>query len=186
MPAELSSSATQSLMNTKVAAAFAIIIGGFAVVYSLYSTAARSGPAATTIAARVPADARGAALTLEIARLHRRQEPAAAPKRGRDVFRFAAPPQAARLIPRALPPPIDAPPVPPRPALRLIGVAEDNADAGASGRPMRMAIISAPDQLYMVKEGERVASRYGVKRISSDVVELVDSGDASALRLVLK
>ena len=182
MPAELSSSATQYLMNTKVAAAFAIIIGGFAVAYFLYSTAARSGRGPTTIAARVPADARGAALTIEIARLHRRQEPGAAPKRGRDVFGFAAPPQAARLIPRAVPPPIDAPPVPPRPALKLIGVAED----GASGSPVRMAIISAPGQLYMVREGERVASRYGVKRISSDVVELVDSGDASALRLVLK
>ena len=169
-------------MNTKVVAAFAIVVGGLAVVYSLYGAAARREPTAPTLAARVPADARGDALTHEIARLHRRQEPDAAPRRGRDVFRFAAPPQAARIMPRALPPPSDAAPVPPRPALRLIGVAEDSA----SGSPVRMAIISAPDQLYMVKEGERVASRYGVKRISSDVVELVDSGDASALRLVLK
>ncbi len=69
-----------------------------------------------------------------------------------------------------------------RPALRLIGVAEDSA----SGSPVRTAIISAPDQLYVVREGERVASRYGVAKISSDVVELVDTADSTELRLALK
>jgi Tfp pilus assembly protein PilP len=171
-------------MNTKVAAAFAMIVGGFTVGYSLYETTASSGIQLTARAARPPVDARSNALTNEIARLHRRQEHGAAPGRVRDVFRFAAQRQSARNAPRALPPPTAAPPapVPVRPALKLIGVAED--DNG--GSPVRMAIISAPDQLYMVREGERVAARYGVKRISSDVVELVDAGDDSAFRLVLK
>jgi hypothetical protein len=38
----------------------------------------------------------------------------------------------------------------------------------------------------VVREGERVTSRFGVQRISPDVVELVDAVDATALRLVLK
>ena len=67
-----------------------------------------------------------------------------------------------------------APVPPPRPALKLIGVAEDSA----AGSPVRTAIISAPDQLYVVKEGERVTSRYRRRTISPDVVELVDTGDA--------
>ncbi len=79
--------------------------------------------------------------------------------------------------------PAEAPaPVQARPALRLIGVAEDSA----AGNPVRTAIISAPDQLYVVREGERVTSRYGVARISPDVVELVDTGDSTELRLALK
>jgi hypothetical protein len=38
----------------------------------------------------------------------------------------------------------------------------------------------------VVREGEHVTSRFGVQRISPDVVELVDTVDASALRLALK
>jgi hypothetical protein len=64
----------------------------------------------------------------------------------------------------------------------LIGVAEDTA----AGNPVRTAIISGPDQLYVVKEGDKVPPRYGVARISADVVELVDTSDSSALRLALK
>ena len=72
----------------------------------------------------------------------------------RDLFRFAAPraakngrgsdhPACAAAARRRFRS---------RPAFRLIGVAED----GAAGSPVRTAIISAPDQLYVVREGERV------------------------------
>jgi hypothetical protein len=67
----------------------------------------------------------------------------------------------------------------------LIGVAEDTTTDGL----VRTAIISGPGQLYVVKEGDRVTSRYRVARISPDVVELDDLariGDASVLRLALK
>jgi hypothetical protein len=70
--------------------------------------------------------------------------------------------------------------------LKLIGVAEDTASGGL----IRTAIISAPGQVFVVKEGERVTSRYLVARVSADVVELEDlehGGDrASFRRLALK
>jgi hypothetical protein len=170
-------------MNTKVAAAFAIAISGVAGAYSLSIPADRKRPSAAESAARDPIDARSDALAIEIARLRRHQEPGVAPARGRDVFRFAAA-RAARTERAVLlvPPVSEFPVAPPRPALKLIGVAEDTA----GGNPVRTAIISAPDQLYVVREGEHVTSRFGVQRISPDVVELVDTVDASALRLALK
>jgi hypothetical protein len=170
-------------MNTKVASVFAIAISGLAGAYSLFVPADRKRPSPAVSAARDPIDTRNDALAIEIARLQRHQEPGVPPVRGRDVFRFAAAraarPERAVLVA----PPVPEPPVaPPRPALKLIGVAEDTA----SGNPVRTAIISAPDQLYVVREGEHVTSRFGVQRISPDVVELVDTVDASALRLALK
>ena len=174
---------TNFVMNTKVAAAFAIVISGLAGAYSLFVPPDRKPPSAADSAARGPIDARSDALAREIARLQRHQEPGVAPARGRDVFRFAVaraarPERAVPLVPPAPEPPV----APPRPALKLIGVAEDTA----SGTPVRTAIISTPDQLYVVREGEHVTSRFGVQRISPDVVELVDNVDASALRLALK
>ena len=169
-------------MIIKVAAACAIVVGSFAAWYALSAGTDRGGPARMSIAAPAPLDASAAALTNEIGRLARRQPPAALPGRGRDLFRFAAaPPARVPAVPIVSPVPVERP-APSRPALRLIGVAEDTA----AGRSVRTAIISAPDQLYVVREGEPVTSRYGVARISADVVELVDTGDASALRLVLK
>jgi hypothetical protein len=171
-------------MNTKVAAAFAIVISGLAGAYSLFVTTDHRGPASAGVTARQPLDAGGDALAKEIARLRRQQESGAAPTRGRDVFRFGAAPvaRATRVVPAVVPVPGAGTVAPPRPALKLIGVAEDSS----SGSPIRTAIISAPDQLYVVREGERVASRFGVQRISPDVVELVDSVDDTALHLVLK
>jgi hypothetical protein len=170
-------------MNTKVAAAFAVVISGLAGAYSLSIPADRKRPS-TDSAAREPIDARSEALVGEIARLQRHQEPGVAPARGRDVFRFAAARAARpeRVVPVVPSVPTERPVAPPRPVLKLIGVAEDSA----SGNPVRTAIISAPDQLYVVREGERVTSRFGVQRISPDVVELVDTVDASAVRLALK
>jgi hypothetical protein len=171
-------------MNTKVAAAFAVIISGLVGMYSMSVPTDRRRPSAADPAARAPVDAGSDALASEIARLQRHREPDAAPARGRDVFRFAAARAARAASGVALVPPVavEPPAAPPRPALKLIGVAEDTA----SGSAIRTAIISGPDQLYVVREGERVTSRFGVQRISSDVVELVDAVDASAFRLVLK
>ena len=169
-------------MNIKVAAAFVLVAGGFAGWYALSAGTNRSGPAPSHVAAAAPIDARGAVLSNEIARLGRSLQPVASPQRARDLFRFAeAPPRKTAAVPIVLPVPAAAP-VPPPPAFKLIGVAEDNS----AGNPVRTAIISAPDQLYVVREGERVTSRYGVARISPDVVELVDTGDSTELRLALK
>ena len=170
-------------MNIKVAAACVLVAGGFAGWYALSAGTNRSGPAPSHVAAAAPIDASGVALSNEIARLGRSLQPVASPQRARDLFRFAAaPPRKTAAVPIVLPVPAEAALVHTRPALRLIGVAEDSA----AGKPVRTAIISAPDQLYVVREGERVASRYGVARISPDVVELVDTGDSTELRLALK
>jgi hypothetical protein len=66
--------------------------------------------------------------------------------------------------------------------LKLAGIAED---AGADG-PDRTAIISGEGQLFMVKEGDPVAGRYRVARISSDAVELSDVNAGIVRRLVMK
>jgi len=66
--------------------------------------------------------------------------------------------------------------------LKLAGIAEDEGPEGA----VRTAIISAPGQLLLVKEGETIVQRYRVTKISSDVVELVDLGDNSIRRLALR
>jgi lipoprotein-anchoring transpeptidase ErfK/SrfK len=169
-------------MNIKMAAACVIVAGGFAGWYALSAGNIRSGPAPSHIVPAAPLDVRGTALANEVARLGRRQQPVESPQRARDLFRFAAAaPRKTVAAPIVLSVPAE-PPAPPPPAFRLIGVAEDNA----AGNPVRTAIISAPDQLYVVREGERVTSRYGVARISPDVVELVDTGDSTALRLALK
>jgi hypothetical protein len=73
--------------------------------------------------------------------------------------------------------------VPPAlPSLKLAGVAEEDGTDG----PVRTAIISGEGQLYMVKEGEAVTTRYRVSKIAVDVVELVDVGDNSVRRLALR
>jgi hypothetical protein len=169
-------------MNTKMVAAIAIVISGLAGVYSLSVTTNRKRPPTPNPVTRARVDAGSDALAREIARLQRLQEPGVTPAHGRDVFGFApARARVERAVPAA-PSPINIPVVPPRPALKLIGVAEDTA----GDHSVRTAIISGPDQLYVVREGERVTSRFGVQRISPDVVELVDAVDASAVRLVLK
>ena len=132
---------------------------------------------------------RGAALAVEIERLHERLAPSAAPSMpGRNLFTFHAP--AARPIPVpvapvAAPRPAlseSAPVELSRPPLKLAGIAED---AGADG-PIRIAFISGEGQLFMVKEGEAVTPRYRVAKISADVVELTDVADNSVRRLALR
>ena len=131
---------------------------------------------------------RGAELASEIARLHERLRPTVMPHQpGRNLFTFHA------AMPRATPPPapIIAPPAalteaapaqPAQPSLKLSGIAED---AGPDG-PVRQAFIAGEGQLFMVKEGDAVTSRYQVVRISADVVELIDLGDHTVRRLALR
>ncbi len=130
-------------------------------------------------------DARGVELTREIARLRDRLRPTtppAEPRRNLFTFRATTPLAAheARSTPSAT---IEAPaPRISEPALKLAGIAEDD---GADG-PDRTAIISGEGQLFMVKEGDPVAGRYRVARISSDAVELEDVNAGVVRRLVMK
>jgi hypothetical protein len=129
---------------------------------------------------------RGEELAVEIERLHERLAPAVAPSApGRNLFTFRAIPVRAPApvheAPRAAlielaPPPIALPP------LKLAGIAEDDGSDG----PVRTAFISGGGQLFMVKEGDHVTSRYSVTKISADVVELTDAIDNSTRRLALR
>jgi hypothetical protein len=151
-------------------------------LYAAVTSAPRRVPA-TGIERVSPIEARTEALAAEIARLHERLRPDATPRQpGRNLFAFTA-----RTAPMPMPRPalseavVQAPVAVP-PPFKLIGVAED---AGPEG-PVRTAIVSAPGQMFLVREGDSIAERFRVVRISADVVELTDAIDGSALRLALR
>ena len=126
-------------------------------------------------------DQRGEELRSEIARLHERLRPTAAPLQTRDLFRYRAPLAApSSAAPSAAVAP--TPSAPPPPPVKLIGIAED---LGAEG-PVRTAMLSFQGELIFAKEGEMVLSRYQVSRISAEVVELTDSSAGIVLRLALR
>jgi acetyl esterase/lipase len=130
-------------------------------------------------------DGRGAALAVEIARLHERLRPSATPPQaGRDLFAFVSQrPRPVEPVRAPEPALIEAPvrrPAPP--ALKLSGMAEDAGPEGV----VRTAIISGFGQLFLAKEGETVADRYRVAKISPEVVELTDLVEHTTLRLALR
>jgi len=131
-------------------------------------------------------DVQGADLAKEIARLHERLRPESTPRQpGRNLFTFHSVIQQRPAVvdaPKAAISEVAVPTAPPQPMLKLAGIAED---AGPNG-PVRTAIISAESQLFLVKEGEPVTSRYRVAKIAPDVVELTDSIDGTTRRLSLK
>ena len=51
---------------------------------------------------------------------------------------------------------------------------------------MRTAIISGFGDIFLVKVGDRIASRYRVTSVASDGAELVDETDGATLHLSLK
>jgi hypothetical protein len=127
-----------------------------------------------------------AALENEIARLHERLRPTSTPTQSnRNLFSFRSAAARAVQAPNAPSAPalVEAPPLPaPLLPLKLVGIAED---PGADG-PARTAIVVGDGQLFTVKEGENVTTRYRVARISADVVELLDLNDNSLRRLALR
>ncbi len=131
-------------------------------------------------------DRQGADLAKEIARLHDRLRPDAEPRQpARNLFTYHAAPAAPIAAPTphaALSEPAVTAAAPPLPPLKLAGIAED---AGADG-PVRTAIISGDGQLFLVKAGDAVTSRYRVARVGADAVELTDTIDNSTRRLALK
>jgi len=130
-------------------------------------------------------DATSAALATEIARLHERLRPDAAPAQpGRNLFAFTGPrpklaeaPTSRPALSEAVALPVAAPP-----PFKLIGLAEN---AGPEG-PVRTAIISAPGQLFLVRQGDTIAQHYRIDKISADVVEIADLGGGAPVRLALK
>jgi hypothetical protein len=171
-------------MNLKRTATI-VVVGGALLAWLAGAATSNREAGLAPIVQTAPIDVHSAELASEIARLHERLRPSASPRQPeRNLFAFRAAPV------RAMPPP--PPPAPKaalteaaplaQPSLKLAGIAEDPGPDG----PVRTAIISGEGQLFMVKEGETVAVRYRVARISADVVELVDVNDNSIRRLALR
>ena len=121
-------------------------------------------------------------LLTQTARLHEQLTPDKAPRHpSRNLFRFAPPPPTPMPAPSTTMP-TEAVPPPSAPALSLAGIAEDITPEG----PVRTAVISSRGQLFLVKEGEEVASRYRVTQISVEAAELTDLMTGSTLWLALK
>jgi len=149
--------------------------GALAVWFATAATTTPSGVVVAPVPKRPAAvDMSSAALATEVARLHERLRPEAAPLHARDLFRYrAAPaPRVARAAPVDVPA-VVLPPLVIPPEMSLIGLAEEMVD----GRPQRTAIINADGGPFFVKEGETLMSRYRVARISADVVELIDQNE---------
>ena len=102
---------------------------------------------------------------------------------GRDLFRFQVPVQKP---PAFVPPPavVASAPVPvppPLPVLSLSGVASDVVD----GKPQRSAVVSLPNGVLIVREGESVAGLYTVMAIGEDSIELESTADGTRRTLRL-
>ncbi len=170
--------------------ATSVVVGGALATWLANAATSNHETAPAPVVRAAPIDVRGAELAEEIARLHDRLRPSALPQTPvRNAFSFrSAAAKPAPAAPAAAPMPGLFFPVPsaatkPESGLKLSGFAEDPAPDGAI---VRTAIISGPTQLYLAKEGETVASRYRVTKISADAVELADINSGASLRLVLK
>jgi hypothetical protein len=173
-------------MNVKRTA----MIGVAAVALAVWISAATTSNVRTVVPV-VPAkasvvDKSGAELAVEVKRLHERLRPSDTPVHSRDLFRYAGKgsASAAAVVTAAPPAPAVqeqafAPLVAP---LKLEGLAEDHGDQG----PVRTAIISGFGDIFLVKVGDSVTSRYRVAKISPDAVELTDLSNNTPLRLALR
>jgi hypothetical protein len=173
------------MMNFKRTATIALV--GGALIAWLAGAATSIHPPSTIVRTPPTAiDERSGALASEIAKLHERLHPTAMPSQpARNLFVYRAAAKPAAPAPSAPPPAIVEAPAalaPAQPPLKLAGIGEDE---GADG-PIRVAFISGEGQLFMVKEGEMVTSRYKVAKISADVVELTDLATNTPRRLALR
>jgi len=151
-----------------------------------FASASTSGVRAPVISVAPPRstalDRSSALLQSEIARLHERIGPTSSPSGSRDLFRFNIRAPQRPVSTRATVPVPDAVPVVAiRPALKLIGIAEDSSEAGI----VRTAIVSAPGDLFLVKAGELIGGRYHVDQVSADAVLLTDTTTSEPTTLAL-
>lgn len=176
----------RTLMNTTRTATFVLGAGALAALIAGATTSGRRPAAVPPIERARPIELQGAELAAEIARLQERLRPTAAPSSSRNLFMFGAlgrrATEAVPTAPEVMPPPTVRVPAPTPPRLVLVGLAEDVTEGG----PVRTAIVSGFGDIFLVKAGETVASRYRVVSVASDGVELVDETDGSTVRLSLK
>ena len=125
----------------------------------------------------------GAELAAEVARLRARLRPADEPQHpARNLFQFAArsarPASAADTLHQALP--AEPAPAPIRtPPFTLVGFAVDSE----ADHQVRTAIVAAFGDVFLVKDGDTLASQYRVDHVGADAVEMTSLQDGTPLIL---
>jgi hypothetical protein len=105
----------------------------------------------------------------------------------RNPFRFSARRAPARA-PRPAPPttieemPANLPPMEETLRVTLDGIAQDTVGEEL----VRTAIVSTPDDVFVVKVGDAIAGQFTVARIDADAVELVRFDTGASVRLSLR
>jgi hypothetical protein len=173
-------------MNVRRVAWFGVSALAIATWFAAASTSGVRAPVVPVQPVRATAlDRSSAVLQSEVARLHARIGPTASPARSRDLFRFnvRAPQRPAPSSRPAVAAVESATPVVAlRPALKLIGIAEDTSESGV----VRTAIVSGPGELFLVKAGELISGRYRVDQVSADAVLLTDTTTSDSTTLALR
>ena len=172
-------------MNVRRVAWFGVSALAIATWFAAASTSGVRAPIVSVPPARPTAlDRSSAVLQSEVARLHERIGPTVGPSRSRDLFRFnvRAPQRPAPSSRPAAAVEPAAPVVALRPALKLIGIAEDTSESGV----VRTAIVSGPGELFLVKAGELIAGRFHVDQVSADAVLLTDTTTSDSTTLALR
>jgi hypothetical protein len=161
---------------------------GATVVATWLAAAPAVQPPLTTAGAPLHPAAQSADAAVDIVRqadrLHARLNAAAAfSQPSRNPFRFneRTPERAASLAPAPVES-LTAAPQAPTLRFTLSGIAENTVD----GKIVRTAIISMPNDVVLVKEGDPVAGEYTVTSIAADSIELTRLPDNAAVRLALK
>ena len=170
-------------MNVKRIAAFGVSGAVLAAMIAGATTSGTRRAAPAPVVNTSTVELKGAELAAEISRLRERLRPVVEPQQpARNLFQFgrrssaaaniAAPPSAVETVVETVVVP------PPPPALTLVGMAVDGS--------VRTAIISGFGDLFLVKEGETLASQYRVAKIGADGVDLTSLADGATLHLTLK
>ena len=163
----------------------AVSAGAFVATYLMSSPAEVVRPEASAAAATVQKAVAGADIQQLAEGLHVRLRNDNYQTPGRDLFHFQTRPARPAIVSQSPRPVVEAappPPPPPLPPLSLSGVATDMVD----GSPRRSAVLSAPANVLIVREGETVAGLYKVLSIGEDSVELEALADGSHRTLRLK
>jgi hypothetical protein len=117
-------------------------------------------------------------------RLRELRAAAPSPRGDRNPFEFNTPAARPATAPRAAAAPAveSAPAAAPVPILTLSGIAENKVGDAL----VRTAVVSGLGQLFFVKAGDKIGSRFEVTAIGADAVEVRDLTDGRAYRLGLR